>query len=90
MELHQALIKNFNDYLAGREVEATIHLKDGETVIEGERVLAVKDSISATTDVPVPRSKQVLAIGIEGTVTEIGMRGPSASPRTQIVKVKKL
>ena len=88
MALHYAVIKNFGDYLAGREVEATIHLKNNESVSPGEKVLAIHDSIAATTDLPVPRSKQDEVIGIEGTITEV-RTGPSGS-RIEKVIVKKI
>jgi hypothetical protein len=91
MELHHALIRNFNDYLAGREVEATIQLKANEQLIPGERVLAVKDTIAATTDLAVPAGKIDQVMGIEGMITSIEMREPVRSgSRTQIVRVKKL
>jgi hypothetical protein len=89
MQLHQVLIKNFQEYLAGREVEATITLKEGEVVSPGESVLAVKDSIAAKTNIPVPRSKQDHVIGVEGTITEIQSRDSVKGNRVQVVKVKK-
>jgi hypothetical protein len=91
MELHHALIANFNDYLAGREVEATIRLKGDEQIAEGQHVLAIKDTIAATTGVPVPAGKVDQVMGIEGTVTSVDMRGPvRTGPRVELVKIKKI
>jgi|GEM_PF-5734315 len=89
MELHHAMIGNFNDYLAGREVEATIRLKADEQISEGQRVLAIKDTIAATTGVPVPAGKVDQVMGVEGTVTSVEMREPlKKGTRLQRVRVK--
>lgn len=91
MDLHHALIRNFDDYLAGREVEATVRLKNNETILPGEHIIATKDTIAATTDVPVPAGKIDQVMGIEGTVTEVEQRDPRKSgSRVQVVRVKKL
>lgn len=90
MELHHVLIKNFHDYLAGREVEATIELKEGEAIAPGEHVLVLRDSVASRTSIPVPREKQDYAMGVEGTITEIKMRDSiKGNSRTHVVKVKK-
>jgi hypothetical protein len=91
MDMHQALIKNFNDYLAGTEVEAAIRLKENETVSPGDHVLVMKDNIAAATDIPVPRQQQSSAIGVEGTITEIQNTPPGgAGSRIQKIRVVKL
>ncbi|HYC86082.1 MAG TPA: hypothetical protein VEB86_12710 [Chryseosolibacter sp.] len=90
MELHHALITNFNDYLAGREVEATIRLKSDETLTEGQHVIAIKDTIAATTSVTVPAGKVDQVMGVEGTITSIEMRDPvKAGTGIQRVRIKK-
>jgi hypothetical protein len=76
MELHQVLIKNFNDYVEGREVEARVEIKGNKLLHPGERVLAFKDSLAAVTSLPVPREKQDHTIGVEGTITAVEIREP--------------
>lgn len=91
MVLHQALIKNFNEYLAGGEVLATVHLKDNEIITPGEHVLVLRDTVASTTDIPTPRDKQTSVIGVEGTITEIQINETvMTGHRAQIVKVVKL
>ena len=70
--MHKVVIKqSFQDYLSGKEVEATFLSGTPEHVWPGEEVLAFKDSVAATSDVPVPTSQFSHTIGIEGTVTEV-------------------
>ena len=72
MELPKAVIRqNFQDYLAGKEVEASIVSHSKKEVWPGERVMAFKDSLAATSDIPVPTSELSHSIGIEGTVTQV-------------------
>jgi hypothetical protein len=90
MEMHKVLIKNFSEYLTGKEVEATIKLQENEVLSPGEKVLVMKDSIAAATNIPVPRDKQDLSIGVEGTITEIKMReAVKGSPRIQTIMIRK-
>jgi hypothetical protein len=88
--MNQVLIKNFSDYVNGREVEATASLQPGTMLQPGERVLAFKDSIAATTSIPVPREKQDLSIGIEGTVTQVDIQQPESGSKLQKLKVIKV
>jgi len=88
MELHQVLIKNFQDYLDGKEVEATAKLKENKVLQPGDHVLVFKDSLAATSTLSVPRSKQDLSIGIEGTVTQVDMRDPVKKEGSGILKIK--
>jgi hypothetical protein len=83
---------NFNDFLEGKEVEATFLQPTKDAVWPGEHVLAFKHTIASENDVPVPRSQQSHYIGIEGTIVEVsgdalrkrdGAHGP-------VVKIKKL
>lgn len=67
--MKQVLIKAFHQYLDGEEVEA--RTEASEALHPGDKVLAFKDSISATSDVSVPRSSQHSAIGIEGIVVDV-------------------
>jgi hypothetical protein len=86
MELPKVVIENFNDFLRGKEVEAKPI--SSEVLIErGAHVVAYKDSIAANTNIPVPREELHRAIGIEGTVTQIGL---PQSEQQQILKVRKV
>lgn len=72
MELPKVVIKqNFQDYFAGKEVEASFVTKKDSEVWPGERVMAFKDSLAATSDIPVPSSEISHSIGIEGTITQV-------------------
>jgi hypothetical protein len=91
MELHQVLIKNFNDFVNGQEVEVTEELKGNKILHPGERILAFKDSIAVTSGVSVPRGKEDHAIGIEGTITSVELRDPvKQGSRTMKLKIKKI
>ena len=90
MELHQVLIKNFDEFLSGKEVEATAQFKDSAVIAPGERVLAFKDSIAATSSVAVPRNRQDHSIGIEGMVTAVSSRDAMKSGKRLLLKVKKV
>jgi hypothetical protein len=72
MDLPKVVIKqNFQDYLAGKEVEASVVSHPQKEVWPGERVMAFKDSLAATSNMPVPTSELSHSIGIEGTVTQV-------------------
>jgi archaeosine-15-forming tRNA-guanine transglycosylase len=70
--LPKVVIKSdFHDYLEGKEVEAAFVSNHPDQVWPGEHVLAFKDSVAATSDIPVPTSQLSHTIGIEGTVTQV-------------------
>jgi hypothetical protein len=91
MELKQVLVKNFTDFINGREVDAIVELKENKIIQPGENVLAFKDSLAATTSLAVPREKQDLSIGVQGTVTEVVPGEPmQKSNHVQRLKIKKV
>ena len=93
MKLPKVVIKdNFNEYISGKEVKATLADSASAPLQTGEHVIAFKDSLAAVTDVPVPRQQQSHYIGIEGTVTRIEFvtDGPAALTDHQLLMVKKL
>lgn len=91
MKLRQILIKNFHDYVNGNEVEATAEIKEGNIIRPGEHVMVFKDSFAALSDIPVPREKQDLSIGIEGTVIQtIISESEEKGRHLQKIKVKKI
>jgi hypothetical protein len=78
MELPKVIIRgDYNDFLRGKEVVAAIlEPPVHDTVHLGEHIIAFKDSIAAAITVPVPKTEQSHYIGIEGTVTGIGVPHP--------------
>jgi hypothetical protein len=53
-------------------------------------VMVYKDSLAATSSLAVPREKQDLSIGIEGTITSVDANDPvQKGSHTQRIKVKK-
>jgi hypothetical protein len=82
--MHIAHVKNFGEFLTGREVPAVI--EGGDPVQEGEQVLAIKDSVAATSVLSVPQEKFHQSIGVEATVTAVHT---SSSGAAQTVTVKK-
>lgn len=93
MELPKVVIKDkYEAYLSGMEVKAARVDSSSAPLQPGQHVLAFKDAISATTDIPVPKRQQSHYIGIEGTVveTEPVIAGPSSMPDRQLITVKKL
>jgi hypothetical protein len=82
--MHIAHVKNFGEFLTGKEVPAVI--EGTEHVEEGEQVLAIKDSVAATTVLSVPQEKLHQSIGIEATVVAVNTL---SSGSAQTVTVKK-
>jgi hypothetical protein len=93
MDLPKVVIKdNYEAYLSGSEVKAALVDSSSTPLQPGQHVLAFKDAIAATTDMPVPKRQQSHYIGIEGTVTQIQpvTEGISAAAGRKLVCVKKL
>ncbi|MBT1705699.1 hypothetical protein [Chryseosolibacter indicus] len=90
MELKELRIKNYSDYLNGREVEALVELTKDTILKPGERVLVYKDSVSIASSVPVPREKQHQSIGVEGVVTQAQIIEPVQDGAIkQVLRIKK-
>jgi hypothetical protein len=92
MDLPKVVIKqNFQDYLAGKEVEASIVSPSRHEVWPGERVMAFKDSLGATSDLPVPTSELSHSIGIEGTITQVmHLKSPASDTMERpVIKIVK-
>ena len=91
MALAEVLIKNFEDYLKGAEIEATSVVKGDAMIRPGDHVLVYKDSIAARTNISVPKGKEDHSIGVEGTVVKTELREPvQAGSRIQILRIKKI
>jgi hypothetical protein len=87
MKTHQILIKNFTDYIDGREVDAITELKDNRVFHPGDHILGFRDSVAASSNVPVSHKLQDHSIGIEGTITAVEVSKP-AGGNTGIMKLK--
>jgi hypothetical protein len=91
MKAHEILIKNFTDYVDGREVEATAELKDNRVFHPGDHILGYKDSIAAAANISVPRKLQDSSIAIEGTIIAVEINKPAAAPNGIMkLKIKKI
>ena len=93
MDLPKVIIKdNYNEFLNGKEVKAT--LSDSHKILlhPGEKVMAFKDSLAAKINVPVPKHEQSHYIGIEGTITQIEFPSGSDTSFTErpVMKVKRI
>jgi hypothetical protein len=90
MEKQEVKIKNYQEYIEGMEVEATVEVKNNKIIRPGERVMVFKDSMAASSPIPVPREKQHQAIGVEGVVTGTEIRESDKSGSLiQILKLMK-
>lgn len=88
MDLPKVIIKeNYNDFINGKEVEATVALA-GSRLAEGMHVMGYHDSIAAKTAIAVPREKQAQYIGVEGIITAISPRTAEAQHRQRVRIVK--
>ncbi|MFZ6011806.1 MAG: hypothetical protein ACOYXT_15800 [Bacteroidota bacterium] len=93
MRLESVYIKeNFSEYLNGNEVEVVTELQEEKSLYPGDHVMVYKDTIAATSDLAVPKHQQSHYIGIEGTITDIGIRESEnqSGRKIQVLKVKKL
>jgi hypothetical protein len=91
MKAHEILIKNFSDYVDGREVEATAELKDNRVFHPGDHILGYHDSIAAASNISVPHKLQDRSIGVEGTIIAVEINKPAAtSSGTMKLKIKKI
>jgi hypothetical protein len=81
--MHIAHVKNFSAFLTGQEVPAVI--QGSGPVQEGEQVLAIRDSLAATSGLSVPQEKLHQSIGVEATVMAVDM-SPNGTPQTVTVK----
>lgn len=91
MELPKVVIKdNYQEFLNGERVRASV-IGTSQIVLQpGTRVMAFKDTIAATTNIPVPKPQQSHYMGVEGTVTEVDHSFGSSNIGNQIVHIKKL
>jgi hypothetical protein len=78
-----AHVKNFTDFLHGKEVIATVN--DNNRIERGQHVHAVKDSIAASVAVPVPQSKLHESMGVEATVVSADT-APDGKTQTVVIK----
>jgi len=87
MNLPKVIIKdNYEDYLNGKEVEATIVSE--ATIVKGMHVMGFHNSIAVNTFFTVPREKQHHYIGVEGLVTDVAdALSKDRHPRIKVVKV---
>jgi hypothetical protein len=93
MSLPKVVIKDhFDEYLNGVEVKAFLVDSVDAPLQPGEHVIAFKDSLAATTDIPVPKQQQAHYIGVEGAVThtEVSALPSGSSVERQQVMVKKV
>jgi hypothetical protein len=90
METPKVVIKdNFSDFLEGKVVDA--QPVKGIELHEGEKVIAVKDSIAGTTNLTVPPNEIHRAIGIDAVVISVSPtdQKKSATVPNLLLKVKK-
>lgn len=85
-EQARASVKEYNDFLEGREVRGTVIGHSPASLTPGDRIMVFRHTLSAETDVTVPRSQQSHAIGVEGTITGIEP-GSGRNPRLRIKKI---
>ncbi len=81
-----AHVKDFTDFLHGKDVVATVHTGNDHRLEQGERVLAVKDSVAASVAITVPQSKLHQSMGVEATVISAEV---SPDGNTQTVMIRK-
>jgi hypothetical protein len=90
METPKVIIKdNFSDFLEGKVVNA--QPANNAVLHEGEKVIAVKDSIAGITSVPVPPNEIHRAMGIDAVVVGASStdQKKSATVPNLLLKVKK-
>lgn len=78
-----AHVKNFTDFLHGKEVTATV--KNSDRIEQGQHVLAIKDSIAANIGITVPQDKLHEALGVEATVVSAAA-AQNGNSQTVIIK----
>ena len=87
MDLPKVIIQdNYNDYLNGKEVLATVISKNNR-LQKGAHVMGFHNSIAVNTMVTVPREKQTHYIGVEGMVTNVDDSSTSDSKQVKVVKL---
>lgn len=87
IEKARASVKEYNDFLEGREVTGSVLGSSVTPLTPGDRVMVFRHTLSAETDITVPRSQQSHYIGIEGTITGIE---PGKDPSTPLLRIKKV
>jgi len=85
-----AIRDNFDDFLNGKEVKASVIGRPTARISPGDTVMAYKHSIAAESDVPVPRSQQAHCIGVEALVTEVDDEGITTRENGRVLKVRLL
>lgn len=83
----RASIRDYGDFLDGREVTATIIGRAPAKLAAGDTVIAFKHTIAAESEIAVPRSQQSHYIGVEASVVDVHHDGGSNRPTLVVRKL---
>ena len=81
---------SYTAYLAGAEVQSSVDTNN-KKMEPGQHVMVFKDTVAASTSLPVPADKESESIGVEGMVIQVNSVTDMKKGTTQQqLKVKRL
>ncbi len=84
MDEVRAAVRDYADFLNGKEVRATVIGRPARNLTPGDTVVAFKHTLAAETGVTVPRAQQSHYIGVEATVTDVIIDEVSSSQKPSL------